>query len=793
MDPFAGGGSIPLEAQRLGLVAYASDLNPVAVLINKAILELPPLWCNRPPVSMDPGGVKARSWIGSDGLAEDVRKYSGWVRDRAQKILGDFYPKADLADGSKAAVVAWIWARNVRCPNPACGIDAPLAHSWWLAKKPGKEAYVVASVADGRVHFSISHDMARSPSKDDHGTMRRGGAVCVGCGGSISLSYIRVEGEARRLGVQLVAIVAKGTGRRIYLAASEEHVACSRMDAPIEAPAEQLIHDPRNVWCVNYGLKSIADLFTNRQLVMLTTYCELIRQAREKIHMDAAAAGLSSESGLVGEASEARAYSDTVSVYLGLALSRVSSTNSGLCRWNPHPSKESVSDAFARQAIPMVWDFAEGNPFMPGPSDYRQSAEWIARALDALVVGKPGAASQADAAKVAKPLGTVLSTDPPYYDNVGYAVLSDFFYVWLRRVVGDLYPEMFQTSMTPKADELIADSSRHGGKAEAARFFRKKYEEVFTWLRNGAPDDLPVTIYYAYKQSESAGLGQVSTGWEVFLDAMLRTGWSIKATWPIRTERTGRMRDIGANALASSIILACRPRPETAARTDRRGFLRELRSELPPALVSLQQSNIPPVDLAQAAMGPGIAVFSKYAQVAEVDGSPMSVRTALSLINQVLGEVLAEHEGELDEDSRFALKWFAEHGWSDGAFGDAESMTKAFNTSIPRLERVGIFRARAGRARLILPSEISKKTGHSGDSTTVLWRILMDLVERVENEGLESGSELILAVMKAVPNIDAIRDMAYVLFSICERRRWSKDGVVFNHLVTSWPDLRKMA
>lgn len=788
MDPFAGGGSIPLEAQRLGLVAFASDLNPVAVLINKAILEIPPRWSNRPPVSLG-NSEKKRSWDGSLGLAEDVRHYSGWIRDRVHEALNELYPQATLPDRSRVPVVAWIWARNVRCSNPACGIRTPLMRSWWLAKKPGKEAYLTPSVNARDVRFSVSSDMARSPARENDGTMRRGGAVCVGCSEFISLSHIRAEGEMKRIGVQLVAIAAKGDRRRIYLEADGEQIACSRVEPPATAPVEQLTSDPRNVWCVNYGLKLISDLFTSRQLVMLTTYCESIRQVREKIYRDALAAGFGSE----GKRSEARAYSDAVAVYLGLALSRVSSTNSSLCRWNPHPSKESVSDVFARQAIPMVWDFAEGNPFCAGPSDYGQSAEWIARALDALVVGQPGFAIQADAAKVKKPLGVVLSTDPPYYDNVGYAVLSDFFYAWLRKTVGDLYPEMFQTSLTPKAEELIADPSRHGGKAEAARFFRQKYEEVFTWLRNGAPDDLPVTIYYAYRQSEDGEVDQVSTGWEVFLDAMLRTGWSIRATWPIRTERTGRMRDIGANALASSIILACRPRPDTAGTTDRRGFIRELREKLPDALISLEQSNIAPVDLAQAAIGPGIAVFSNYAQVVEVDGSPMSVRTALTLINQVLGETLAEHEGELDENSRFALKWFAEYGWREGEFGDAESLSKALNASMHRLSRLGIVSARAGKVRLVAPTESLGIGGFPSDQEMpVLWKILMELVRRLESEGLESASEYLSAAASVVPSVDSIKDMAYLLFSVCERRRWTKDGVAFNHLVTSWADLQQL-
>ena len=780
MDPFAGGGSIPLEAQRLGLEAHASDLNPVAVLINKALIEIPPRWANQPPVF--PGAAEEQAfWPGATGLAEDVRRYGQWMRDEAEKRIGHLYPKAKLPDGSEATVIAWLWARTVTCPNPACGITMPLVRSWWLGKKKGKEAYIVPSVVDGRVVFDIGHDPARAPSKGKDGTVSRTGATCIGCGDPVPLAYIRAEGKAGRMGQQLMAIAAEGHRQRIYLPPNDEHVAAANVPRPADVPETDLPEQALGFRVQGYGMTKHADLFTNRQLTALTCMADLISVVRAKVAADLAAAGRDTDA----------AYADAVSTYLAFAVSRLSSTNSSLCRWNSHPSKESVSDTFARQALAMVWDFAEGCPFTEGPCDLGWSVGWVSRVIGGLITDQPGNASQADATTINAD-GFLVSTDPPYYDNVGYADLADFFYVWLRRAAGDLWAELFSTMLTPKVAELVADPFRHGGPAQAKDFFEDGFRRVFSNIRKSAFSEFPITVFYAFKQSESDGHGVVSTGWETLLEGMIQSGWAVTGTWPVRTERGGRMRDVESNALASSIVLACRPRPHSAPTTDRRGLISALRAELPAALKELQQGSIAPVDLAQAAIGPGMAVFSRYAYVAEPDGSAMTVRTALGLINQVLAEVLTEQEADLDADSRFALKWFEQHAWEKGRFGDAETLAKAMNTAVDGLERAGIFRARAGEARLVQPEELPDDYDPASDDRLSVWEIVLHLIKQMETNGIEAAGQFLAKARDRI-DTDAVKELAYLLYSICERRKWAQQALRFNNLVTAWLDLDHVA
>jgi putative DNA methylase len=363
LDPFAGGGTIPLEAQRLGLEAHASDLNPVAVLISKALIEIPPKFAGRAPVFPGLADSRLGGWEGATGLAGDVRAYSEWMRDEALRRIGEHYPQATLEDGTEATVIAWIWARTVMCPNPACGIEMPLVSSWWLGKKKGKEAWVrPIIVADPRhpsgkgVEFEIGHG-ATGPSIEPSKT--RQGATCVACGAAVSMGEIKAQGQAGRLGSALMAVVAEGNRRRLYLAPSAEHVAAARVTRPDSGPDQELGYDPRNLWTPPYGLTRFSDLFTDRQLLALTTLGDLVTEARDRVLRDAVATGLPNGDRLDSGGAFAEAYADAVTTYLSFAVSRLSSTNSALCRWNSAVSKESVSDTFARQALPMVWDYAE--------------------------------------------------------------------------------------------------------------------------------------------------------------------------------------------------------------------------------------------------------------------------------------------------------------------------------------------------------------------------------------------------------------------------------------------------
>lgn len=781
LDPFCGGGSIPLEAQRLGLEAHASDLNPVAVLITKALIEIPPKFAGQPPVHPDDGerirGTQA--WKGAQGLAEDVRWYGEWMRREAEKRIGHLYPRATFPDGSEATVIAWLWARTVTCPNPACGATMPLVRSFWLGKKKGKEAWVQPVVEGKRVRFEIRHD----PSGPPDGTVTRRGATCLVCGSPVPLAHVRAEGKAGRMGAQLMAIVAEGDRRRVYLPPTEEHEQAAAVPRPEGVPETELPEQALGFRVQGYGMTHHADLFTNRQLTALTTFSDLVGEARERVARDAVETGLG----------DAASYADAVATYLACAIDRVADRGSSLCSWDSSPTREAVRNTFARQAMPMNWDFAEGNAFAGSSGNLADSVEWVVRAIEALPAGVPGTALQRDAARLDGDAGIcVISTDPPYYDNVGYSDLSDFFYVWLRRSLDGAAPDGFQTLLTPKSAELVADPFRFDGdRATAERFFEGGFRTVFQRLGRGTPADFPMTVFYAFKQSELDGHdGVASTGWETMLDGMIGAGLAVTATWPMRTELGNRMRNLDSNALATSIVLACRPRPADAPLATRKELVDALKSELPEALHHLQQGNIAPVDLAQAAIGPGMAVFSRYAKVLEPDGEPMRVRTALGLINQVLAEVLEEQEGEFDPDTRWAVTWFEQYGTGAGPYGVAETLSKAKVTSVEGLVEAGILEARAGKVRLLAVDELDPDWDPATDRRPTVWEATHHLIRHLETGGEGAAAHL----LRRIGGLgDAARDLAYRLYSVCERRKWAQEALGYNALVVAWPEIARLA
>jgi putative DNA methylase len=767
LDPFCGGGSIPLEAQRLGLEVHASDLNPVAVLITKALVEIPPRWAGHPPVH--PDADRRTTWRGAEGLAEDVRRYGAWMRDEAQQRIGHLYPDAKLPDGSSSPVIAWIWARTVTCPNPACQAIMPLARSFWLGKKKGKEAWV-GPIPDGkRVRFEIGHGPAGPPMDS---TVGRTGATCLVCLAPVPLTYIRAEGKAGRMGAQLMAIVAEGHRRRVYLPPTEDHEAAADVPQPTDVPDTELARNPRHMTAPNYGMTRHADLSTNRQLVALTTFSDLVTEARVEVAND----------------SGSEDYADAVATYLAVGVSRLADITNSLTTWKP--SMDQAIHLFTRQAIPMVWDYAEVGPFSGAAGDFAVSSKNLARTLDMVVPGSPGTTVQRDARDGGERF-VVVATDPPYYDNVPYADLSDFFYVWLRRSLRDEHPELFRTVLTPKATELVADQFRYGGRVAARQHFEKGFVETFTTLRHAQVADLPMTVYYAFKQAENEGADIVaSTGWDTMLAGLLEAGFMVTATWPMRTELANRMRNLDSNALASSIVLACRVRPETAKMLDRRQFLAELRRSLPGALRDMQQGAVAPVDLAQSTIGPGMTVFSRYAKVIEADGSAMTVRTALALINQVLDEVLAEQEGEFDPDTRWAIKWFEQHGFDEGKFGVADVLARATNTAVEALQRAGIVRSERGNVSLLTREEMPAAWEPAADARVPVWEITQHLIKRLEEVSERAAADLL---QRVGPRGEVARDLAYRLYSICERKKWAREALAFNSLVTSWPEIQRLA
>ena len=978
-DPFAGGGALPLEAQRLGLESYASDLNPVAVLINKAMIEIPPKFAGKPPVHpVGAGLVPAlldREWKGAQGLAEDVRYYGQWMRDEAEKRIGHLYPKVEITSemvvgvddssarpdlkkyvGRKLTVIAWLWARTVKSPNPAFAqVDVPLASTFMLSTKPGKEAYVepvltpaLSMTGEGAYRFTVKVGKPKDAEGAKSGTSagKRAAFKCVMSGTPLPYDYIRTEGQAGRMGARLMAIVAEGDRGRVYLAPTPEHEAAALKAKPEWKPEVEICHWPGRTNVVEYGLTQFADLFTPRQLVALTTFSDLVQEARERVLKDSSPPGPLSMQGegeqtrilfsRQGEGDEEKhagivrnpavtpekaalarelrknatetevlawellrdrrllglkfrrqqvirgfivdfycaehrlaleldgaihdrqqdydrqrdavlvqesirvirirneeltqafltsilsnalasspfsnalasspfsrageegrgdeeAYADAVAVYLAFVLSKQADLGNSLCAWEP--IAQCPRHLFSPQAIPMVWDFAEGNPLGDSSGSWFVFVDGLAKAFTKGFEYVPGnvfgSAQQADAGRQEISIAKIVSTDPPYYDNIGYADLSDFFYVWLRRSLRPVFPELFATLAVPKAEELVATPYRHGSKEKAETFFLDGMTQAMHRLAEQTHPAFPVTIYYAFKQSESeTDAGTASTGWETFLDATIRAGFAVSGTWPMRTENSSRMIGQGTNALASSIVLVCRPRAASAPTATRREFVTALKAELPVALAHLQRGNIAPVDLAQAAIGPGMGVYTRYARVLDAEGKPLSVREALALINQTLDEALAEQEGDFDADSRWALAWFEQYGFAEGEYGVAETLSNAKNTSVAGMVEAGILASGRGKVRLFRPAELPADWDPTKDARLTAWEMVHHLIRT-----LESGGEGAAAVLSGSlgSKAELARELCYRLYTLCERKKRATEALSYNGLVQSWPEITRLA
>jgi putative DNA methylase len=785
LDPFAGGGSIPIEAQRLGLLSTASDLNPLAVALNKSLLVFPARFSGQIPIY--PGLASSQfSWRKTEGLAADIQHYGKQLRELTEVELGAHYPEVSLPGGVQAKVIAWIWARTVQSPNPANPIMVPLVRSWWLSKKKGNEAYIQPYMENGQVKFTVNNDQ-NGPSSDSDGTIGRRGGFAVGDGTPISLDYVRKEGRAGRIGKVLMAMVVEGPNGRLYLPPTSEHEAAANVVRPLDVPVGSIPTNPRDFKTPNYGLTEWSDLFSDRQIKTLVALSDNLTTMHSRVLHDGLSAGLPEGEPLESGGAGARAYADAICVYLALAIGRTTDYGNALNSWSS--TRETIRNLFARQAIPMVWDYAESNPFSSSTGNFLGQVDWVSKAVLNAPVRNEGAVDQANASTRSYQ-GYVISTDPPYYDNIGYADLSDFFYVWLRRSLLDILPQTLNTILTPKADELVADSTRHGSKAAAETFFVDGFNSVFTRIREQADHSAPITIYYAYKQQEENAAGTSSTGWHTLLSGLIASGWEITATWPVRSELANRMIGNGTNVLASSIVLACRPRPDSAEATTRRGFLNALRVELPKALRELMQGAIAPVDLAQAAIGPGISVFSRFSRVRENDGTDMSVKEALLLINAALDDVLNEQESDFDPITRFAVKWYKQYGWRSEASGIADQLARSSDTYVASLERGGIFSAKAGKARLISPSRMTDldEWDPVNDENISIWECAVRLAGLMAIRGADAVIERMPAVESRV-GLDPVKELGYLLFYEAEKNGDTQDAILFNGLVSAWSDL----
>ncbi len=804
-DPFSGGGSIPLEAQRLGLPAYGSDLNPVAVMIGKAMIEIPPKFKDMPPIHP---GIKGRSFYrNAEGLAEDVKHYGEWMREKAWERIGHLYPQVDLRkeQGSgKATVIAWIWARTVPSPDPAfADVQVPIASSFLLSSKAGKEAWIEPLVDRHRkvITYRIRQggtkaeiEKAKSGVKLGYATFR-----CLMSDAPISGDYIDKMADKGKMGATLIAVVAEVKRNRVFIDPSFVDVLLMReqVDDYLKRCDLDVLEVPcRGTFASNaqgrhYGFKTFRDYFTDRQLVALSTFSDLASEVQEKILSDAQASGLADDNAsLRSGGTEALAYAQAIAVYLSFGVSRLSDIQNSLCRWES--SKTQVRNLFGRQAIPMMWDFGENNVFGDAAGDFRTSLGTIVKVIERFAPAKSGTIKNADAQTVAYPDGVVISTDPPYYDNIEYADLSDFFYVWLRKALRHIEPEVLGVLSTPKSEELVATRYRHGSQEAADSFFLEGMRKTVTNMAAHSSSGYPATIYYAFKQSEIDQEGISSTGWATFLQAVVEAGYSVVGTWPMRTEMANRMVASGTNALANSVVLVCRKKEATAETITRAEFIRALKRELPPAIAELQVANIAPADMPQSAIGPGMGVFSRYKAVLESDDSPMSVKTALQLINRELDEYLGGIEGEFDADTRFAITWFHQNGNGNGDYGVADNLARARGISVESVKHAGIVESSAGKVRILTRDELDEAWEPNGDGHLTVWECLHHLVKVHEQAGISHDTAVLLK--KIGSHAEAVKDLAYCLYDIsANKRKDAKEATAYNALIADWAELTKAA
>lgn len=801
-DPFAGGGAIPLEAQRLGLEAYASDLNPVAVLINKAMIEIPPRFAGRPPAnpaSRNASDIWSRTWNSAEGLAEDVRYYGQWMRDEAERRIGHLYPKitvtADMAKsrpdlaqhiGEELTVIAWLWARTVRSPSPAFSdVDVPLVSNFMLSAKAGREAYVEPICEGNEYRFVVRSGAPADIERVNRGTAagKRNGFTCLMSGAPIGYDYIRSEGQAGRLGSRLMAIVVEAGDGRIYLSPNSQHEAVANEATPAWKPGLKL-HGKCRVNVSSYGLDSFGDLFTPRQLVALNTLSELVGEAAEKAKADAEHAGFAADSRPFREGGAgATAYAEAIQVYLGFCVDKSTLTNTTQATWQKAPDR--LTQGFSRQALPMTWDYAEANPLSDAGGGFGITSHAVGKVLERLPSrSSPGHVAQQDVATSSLSQNRVVSTDPPYYDNISYADLSDYFYVWMRRSLRDVFPEIFSTMAVPKSQELIATPYRHASKEAAEEFFLGGMSQAMQRLVEQSHPAFPVTIYYAFKQAESeTELGTASTGWETFLQAVIGAGFGISGTWPMRTELTANLKK-SMGALASSIILVCRRRGADAPAAARREYMRMLAREIPRALQDMTTgadgwgSPVAPVDLSQAIIGPGMGIFTRFSSVLEADGSHMSVRTALQLINRYLAD------DDFDADTRFCLGWFEQFGFASGAFGEADVLAKAKGTSVDGVRSAGVLTSVGGRVQLTKWSDYPPDWDPSTDVRIPVWEVVHHLIRMLRQSGDAAAGRLLAQVQDKA---GASRQLIYRLYTLSERAGRAEDARTYNELITSWP------
>ncbi|QHD50684.1 DUF1156 domain-containing protein [Vreelandella aquamarina] len=780
-DPFSGGGAIPLEASRLGLDVYASDLNPIPVMLGKASLEIPAEFSKFSPVSLPKGQVAIENLHGYEGLAQDIIFYGGLLLDKAREALCDIYPKYyNEKDSVSEDVICWIWARTVKSPNPAFSdCDVPLIKSFTLSTK-GDGAYL-KPIVDSEKRSWYFEIVNKFEKPDQQGIVGRKGATCLMSGVNIPLKYIREEGRSGRIGHKLIAIVTKKKKGRGYYPADKEHEEIAKCVEVSDYPEAEIDHWAGCTNSVVYGMDRFEKLFTNRQLKTLTYMCDELKNIKPIIIDDFNSAHPELKH-------EAQNYANAICLYIAFSISKTANRANSLSAWMP--SVECPGHLFSKHAIPMNWDYSETN-ILYGPSGSFLSM--LTTTADGLKNCDTRSVSIskaffADAASCSEIKNVVISTDPPYYDNIPYSNLSDFFYIWLRRSLKEISPNLVPTMLTPKQEELVANQFRHGGKEQSESFFMNGMKNTFRNLASASSEFYPMTIYYAFKQSETKSGSTASKGWETFIESIVESGLIITGTWPLRTERENRSRNQGANALASSIVLVCRKRETTAESVSRRDFQRQLRTEMPEALETMiggqtGQTPIAPVDLAQAAIGPGMAIYSKYEAVLNQDGSKMSVHDALVLINRAITEFLSPDSGNFDADTQFCASWFDQYAWSAGPFGEAQVLAQAKGTTADGVREAGVIESGSGKVRLLKWGEYQSEWDPTTDKRTPVWEACHQMIRRLQNHGESAAGELLA---KMPEKGEAIRQLSYHLYTLCERKKWAEEARAYNELIGSW-------
>lgn len=794
VDPFSGRGTIPLEAQRLGCTTIGADLNPVAVLISKALVEIPARFKSSNPVHPDHAPLR-ESMRGPAALAADVEAYARALLAIATNALHGQYQPVRTPQGEELPVLAWLWARTVRCPNPVCNGVTPLIKSNVLSAKAGQSRYLKPTINQElkRVTFSVS--TAKSDTFSN--VIPKRGATCIFCEQPISLQQLRAEGIKTKLEPHmLLGAVLNANGKKKFVGSQEVSVSAIDPLPPDRNLDHDLTRNSRHMGPTVYGLYRHRDLYTNRQLKALTTFATSVLGLRDQIETDASRSGMNTDArSLEDGGTGAAAYADAIITYLAIAISRLADRCSTLVFWQ---ADETVGHVFVRSALSMTWDFVEPNPLGDSTGSFHSSVKSVVATLAKLPTDGSSTIVQEDCRELAYPDQCVIITDPPYYDNIPYSDISEYFYVWLREALEPLWPNLFATLGTPKSNELTFDKSRFHGDAEAARaYVTAGFAETFGKWRERANPAFPLVVLYAFRATEAADDSMssddqvVSYGWESILASLIGSGFEITGTWPIGTERDNRFRSQGSNALGSSIALICRPRSDGATRCSRVDFLHALRSDLPFAVQRLREASLAATDLQQAALGPGISVFSRYSEVLEADDSVMTVRSALAAINDELAHILLGEIADVDADTHFALSWFDRYGYDNGKYGDADILLKAKNASLRHLEDAGVVVSERGLVRLLSPTELSGDHTRISDRPT--WAQCMFAISALISE--DGGEARAAEVIRAIGAAEATRlkDIAYHCYLICDRQKRASDARDFNALVSSWPEIERRA